>query len=263
MKIGVYGNPYRDIKEAISRIVEVFKEVYISRDIGGDYDNEYINENCDFIISVGGDGTLLRCAKKFKKPIIGIKVGKLGFLTFFDIEDLEDIKNALFSGRYILEERDRLKIHLNGIELDSALNDFSINTISGRGLDILVKSENSIITSFYGDGIIISSASGSTAYNLSAGGPILHPLVKAYILTPICPHNLSARPIVLPKEIVLTIDIKSKFGSWRINSDGELIKECKGELSFKVELSDEKTTLIRLENTKSFFEILRKKLNFS
>lgn len=263
MKIGVYGNPYRDISEAISRIVEIFQEVYISKDIGGNYTNEFINENCDVIISIGGDGTLLRCAKKFKKPIIGIKVGKLGFLTFFGLEDLENIKNALLSGKYLLEERDRLKIYLNGIELDSALNDFSVNTISGRGLDIVVKSNNSIITSFYGDGIIISSASGSTAYNLSAGGPILHPLVKAYILTPICPHNLSARPIVLPKEVILTITIKSKFGSWRINSDGELIKKCEGELSFSVELSNEKTILIKLENTASFFEILRKKLNFS
>jgi len=262
VKIGVYGNPLYNLETAIEKIKKTFDEVYISKHIGGEYDDNFLNSNCEIIISLGGDGTLLRCAKRFKKPIIGIKIGKLGFLTFFDIDDIENIKNALLSGNYYLDRRDRLKIYINGIEVDSALNDFSVNTISGRGLDIVVKTGNSIITSFYGDGIIISSPSGSTAYNLSAGGPILHPSVKAYILTPICPHNLSARPIVLPKEVIITVVVKPKMGKWRINSDGELLKECEGSLSFNVELSDEKTSLIKLNNYDDFFDILRKKLNW-
>jgi NAD+ kinase len=262
LKVGVFGNPFYDLSQAIEKIKSIFNDVYISKHIGGEWDDEQINEICDIVISLGGDGTLLRCAKKFKKPIIGIKIGKLGFLTFFDISQIEDIKKALLDGNYYLDRRDRLKIYIKGIEVDSALNDFSVNSISGRGLDINVKFGNSTITSFYGDGIIISSPSGSTAYNLSAGGPIVHPSVKAFIITPICPHNLSARPIVLPKEMIISISVKPKFGKWRITSDGELLKECEGELSFSVELSDEKTSLIKLSNTDDFFDILRKKLNW-
>ncbi|MEO0150818.1 MAG: NAD(+)/NADH kinase [candidate division WOR-3 bacterium] len=262
MKVGVFGNSSYNLSSAIERIKSVFKEVYISESIGGIYSDKELNEICDVIISLGGDGTLLRCAKKFKKPIIGIKFGKLGFLTFFDIDDIELIKDALLSGNYYLDRRDRLKLYIDGIEVDSALNDFSVNTISGRVVEIIIKTRNSIITSFYGDGVIISSPSGSTAYNLSAGGPILHPSVKAYIITPICPHNLSARPIVLPKEIIINITVKPKLGKWRINSDGELLKECEGALSFDVELSDEKTSLIKLNKTEDFFDILRKKLNW-
>ncbi len=263
MKIGVFGNPVYDLKYAIERISKTFDKVYVSEIIGGNYSDEDINNLCDVVISLGGDGTLLKCAKKFKKPIIGIKIGKLGFLTFFDIEDVIKIKQALISGDYYLDRRDRLKIYIDGIEFDSALNDFSVNTISGRGIDIVVRTkENVIITSFYGDGIIISSPSGSTAYNLSAGGPILHPSVKAYIITPICPHNLSARPIVLPKEVIISISVRPKFGKLRISSDGDIIKECEGEFNFDVELSDEKTSLIKLNSSEDFFDILRKKLNW-
>ncbi|MEO0202988.1 MAG: NAD(+)/NADH kinase [candidate division WOR-3 bacterium] len=262
MKVGVFGNINYDLKEAIEKVKNVFKEVYISRSINGDYSDEELNEICDVIISLGGDGTLLRCSKKFKKPIIGIKLGKLGFLTFFSIDEIEDIKNALLNGIYYLDRRDRLKLYIDGIEVDSALNDFSVNTVSGKGIEITIKTRNSVITSFYGDGVIISSPSGSTAYNLSANGPILHPSVKAYIITPICPHNLSARPIVLPKEIIINVSVKPKVGKWHINSDGELLRECEGSLNFDVELSDEKTSLVKLYSTKDFFDILREKLNW-
>lgn len=262
MRVGVYGNPFYNLNKAIEIIKSIFVDIYISKHIGGEWTDEQINEICDVVISLGGDGTLLKCAKRFRKPIIGIKIGKLGFLTFFDISQIEDIKRALINGNYYLDRRDRLKIYINGIEVDSALNDFSVNSVSGRGLDIIVKFGNSIITSFYGDGIIVSSPSGSTAYNLSAGGPIVHPSVKAFIITPICPHNLSARPIVLPKEMIINISVKPKFGKWRISSDGELLKECESELTFSVELSDEKTSLIKLSETDDFFDILRKKLNW-
>jgi NAD+ kinase len=264
LKIGVVGNPKnKNLKKALKSIKDVFgDEVMISKDIGGNFNDEEINKQASVVISLGGDGTLLKTAKRFRKPIIGVNLGKLGFMTYFDISDLNRIKDALEKEHYFLEMRERLKIYINGIEYDSALNDFTVNSLSGRGLEIIVKTSKSIITLFYGDGIIISSPSGSTAYNLSAGGPIVHPSVKAYIITPICPHNLSARPIVLPKEIIINIQVKPKSGKWRISSDGEIIKECDSEMSFSIELSDEKTSLINLKDMSDFFHILRKKLNW-
>ncbi len=264
VKVGVFGNVDAEgLEDALRKIRHLWGEdALICREIGGPYDESYINRNARFVISLGGDGTLLKAVAKFSKPLVGVNLGKLGFLTYFQVDDLPVIKIALEEKKYYLDRRERLRLWYAGKPY-FALNDFYVNPVSGTALNITVRRKETLITHFYGDGIIISSPTGSTAYNLSAGGPIMHPRVKAFILTPICPHNLSARPLVLPKGELIEVEITPRGdGRWILSGDGMKLMEFDGPASFKVELSDRRASLVRLDTTKDFFDILREKLNW-
>jgi len=264
IKVGVFGR--RDIKgfqEALEKVIELWGDnALLCSEIGGPYDADYINRNAKFVISLGGDGTLLKAVARFNKPLIGVNLGKLGFLTYFRVEDLPLVKAAIEEKRYFLDRREKLRLWY-GDKIFYALNDFYVNPVSGTALDITVRRSKSLITHFYGDGVIISSPTGSTAYNLSAGGPIMHPRVKAFILTPICPHNLSARPLVLPKGEIIEVRVEPRAqGKWNLSGDGTTLIEFDRADSFMVELSDKRASLVRIDITKDFFEILREKLHW-
>ena len=264
VKVGVFGNVKAEgLQEALKKIQRLWGEnALICKEIGGPYDQSYVNRHAQFIISLGGDGTLLKAVARFSKPLIGVNLGKLGFLTYFQVEDLPLIKIALEEKKYYLDRREKLRLWYKE-KTYYALNDFYVNPVSGTALNITVKRKETLITHFYGDGIIISSPTGSTAYNLSAGGPIMHPRVKAFILTPICPHNLSARPLVLPKGEVIEVEVAPRGdGRWILSGDGMKLMEFDRADSFRVELSDRRASLVRLDITKDFFDILREKLNW-
>ncbi len=264
VKVGVFGNVHAEgFQEALKKIRHLWGEnALLCKEIGGPYDQSYINRNAQFIISLGGDGTLLKAVARFTKPLIGVNLGKLGFLTYFQVEDLPIIKIALEEKKYYLDRREKLRLWYRD-KTYYALNDFYVNPVSGTALNITVRRKETLITHFYGDGIIISSPTGSTAYNLSAGGPIVHPRVKAFILTPLCPHNLSARPLVLPKGELIEVEVVPRgTGKWILSGDGMKLMEFDGPDSFKVELSDRRASLVRLDITKDFFDILREKLNW-
>ncbi len=263
MRLGVFGNPkHEGIEQAISVIRNSWKDVLLSKHLGGDYEDTELDELADFIVSLGGDGTFLKATKLYSKPLIGVNLGKLGFLTYFDVKDIPHVIDALRKGRYILEERRKLELEWKGKSF-LALNDFYVNTIRGVALNVEVSEDGQLITKFYGDGIVISSPTGSTAYNLSAGGPIIHPQTHVFVITPICPHNLTARPIVMPDSMKIDVSVDARGDAmWRICGDGMDIAKGSENLRFKVHLSSRKVLLVRLENTRSFFSILRRKLQW-
>ena len=184
-----------------------------------------INE-CDMLIVLGGDGTILWTCNQFLNPppILGVNLGDVGFLSETDINNFEQAIRKIYKGEFSLEKRAKLTADFNGQEI-SALNEISIlKTNSAQSISITAFAYNSKILSYKCDGIIISSPTGSTAYSLSAGGPILFPQVEAMVITPVCAHSCCARPIVLPSsaEIILTLDNASSLPA-QICADGKII----------------------------------------
>ncbi|MDY6935086.1 MAG: NAD(+)/NADH kinase [Spirochaetota bacterium] len=231
---------------------------------------EFINLP-DIVIVVGGDGTILGTTRLFADtniPIFGINKGRLGFLTEFMPEEALLYLKKIIKGNYQKEERAMLEaVHLrDDIELNkiSFLNDavLSRNSIS-RLLKIHLELNNDFLTCYSGDGLIVSTATGSTAYSLSAGGPIIEPSIKGvYIINPICPHTLSIRPMIIPSDMILKTSIESELNNLLLTIDGqEAIQiECGDKILFRG--SDKRISLITHPNRK-YCNILRQKLGWS
>lgn len=223
----------------------------------------------DAIISLGGDGTFLSVAHMSRfseKPIIGVNLGGLGFLTDIGIDDLEKNLLKIRHGNYRTINRMVLDVnlHRNGKTLHSfhALNDVFINRVNIPKLtSISAWYGSDFITDFFADGIIVATPNGSTAYSLSAGGPIVEPTVKALLLTPICPHSLAERPVILPtgKEITLVINEKNPdlllsvdgLHSVQLHSHDRIIISCGKEAGNLIQLAEQ-----------SYFSLLRHKLDW-
>lgn len=191
-------------------------------------DKETVFQNSDLIISLGGDGTLIGVCRQVnpKIPIFGVNLGRLGFITEFSkcdfYEKLSEVLNGKFETTkkqlYHIEIQQRGTTREKGIFLNDAV--FNKNDIA-RMFTLSLEASNEHVFNLTGDGLIISSTVGSTAYSLAAGGPIVHPEVKAYILTPICPHSLTHRPLVIPDSKQLTIQLLENTNSVTITLDGQ------------------------------------------
>ncbi len=227
--------------------------------------------NADVLVVLGGDGTILRAIRMSvprKIPVLGVHMGYLGFLTEVTegevIQSLEDMK----AGRYILDERTMLVVKLLRGEQEIAsqhvLNDMVINKGAlARIIDIEVWTSDTFITDYWADGLIVSTPTGSTAYNLAAGGPIVHPHVSAIVLNPICPHVLSNRSIVLPDSQEVIIVVKSGKASDNIylTLDGQKGYPLLADDRIKVKRGSMKAVLVRFPQ-RNYFEILRSKLKW-
>lgn len=218
----------------------------------------------DFVVVIGGDGTLLRASKKIiysNAVVMAINAGALGFLTEIKASEAFETFDMYLKGEYKIEERSFLKVVYQGKSYD-ALNEVMISKggVMEKILKVSVDSENGYINDYKADGLIVSTPTGSTAYSLSAGGPIVMPTLKAMILTPIAPHNLTNRPIVLDGNEKIYIELKD-------NREGYLVidGEGSGKLSVgdKVEISysDFKLKLI-LPKGRNYYNILREKLKW-
>lgn len=176
---------------------------------------EELGERCDLIIVLGGDGTMLSVARslsRFGKPVVGVNAGRLGFITDLCQEDVDTRLPEMLAGQSICDERPLLEgiVLRNGKEIyrQLAVNDIGISHGRAGGMvDFLVYVNNQQMACQSADGIICSTATGSTAYSLAAGGPILHPLLEGMILVPVAPHTLSNRPIVLPLKSQIQIEL--------------------------------------------------------
>jgi NAD+ kinase len=215
----------------------------------------------DVIITIGGDGTFLRTARIYRmKPIMGINVGTFGFLTTYNQDNLELGLKNLLSGNWKSEERTTLKALLEGKTI-MALNDITINvTGSSRMLSFDVKVNGQNLFDFRGDGLIVSTPTGSTAYNLSAGGPILYPTMEAFVITPICPHKLSLRPVVVPSESQIEVRVSSRTEDMILSADGQEIVSLKSETSVFLTRNDFNVKIVKTPDLPEYFEILKKKL---
>ncbi|WP_457560141.1 NAD(+)/NADH kinase [Caminibacter sp.] len=217
-------------------------------------------KKADFLVALGGDGTLIsvsRRAYKYDKPILGINAGNLGFLTDINPENIEDFLDKFLRGEYRIDERMVMEIEYESNFL-YAFNDAVITKdIISSMINIKVDTNESFLNTYRGDGLIIATPTGSTAYNLSAGGPIVYPLTEGFILTPICPHSLTQRPLILPSNFILEVEVKEKFGKLII--DGQEIYDLKGKI--KIKKAKKPAKLIhRIE--RNYFEVLREKLNW-
>lgn len=217
--------------------------------------------SADFIIVLGGDGTMLRAAKMSNSPILGINLGNLGYLTDVSIDSAFKSIDKIFENKFLTEKRMMLRCDvLNKSYI--ALNDIVIyRGLSPRLIKSTIHINGEFMAKIRADGIIISSPTGSTAYNLSSNGPILKPDAQMIVITPISPHSLSSRPAVISHTDEISIDFDNSEG-FSIALDGEAIPmdSTKKRIELKIK-KDKKIANIIKTNHLSFYEILRKKMN--
>ena len=230
-----------------------------------------IPEETQCILVIGGDGTILAAARMLvgsNIPLLGINLGTLGFLADVNLADLSKTLDLLLQDQYQVENRIMLtaEVYKQGKKAATyiALNDFNINRFgASRVIGLKVGINGSVIDRYRADGVIVCTPTGSTGYNLSAGGPIINPTCKNFVITPICPHSLTARSIVLAKEDIVTVEVEQI----RSNIKEEAIISCDGRegLSLfpgdqvKIYKSQEVTPFIKATEV-SFVQILKEKL---
>ncbi len=217
-------------------------------------------KDASVLIVIGGDGTLLKCARQASEkdiPVFGFNLGRLGFLAQADLKEEDSILDKLRNGEFRIEERLMLK-DLNG---NIALNDFVVKNIEcSKTSDIELKINGKQVCSYLADGLIISTPTGSTAYNLSAGGAVIAPEIECITIVPICAHTLSARPLVVSADDTLEIHIKSA-DEFQMISDGQPVK-IKSATSI-IKKHDKKAKLLLLNSkNKGFYDVLRTKLHW-
>lgn len=185
-----------------------------------------LQEKANFLFSIGGDGTLLSSVSLVKNtqiPIVGVNIGRLGFLSSISVNEISKALDSIIKGEYYLDKRSLLEIRssmgkfVNG---SFALNDVTISkTDSSSMIAVDVEVNGSYFSTYWADGIIISTPTGSTAYNLSCGGPVISPQCNVFIITPIAPHNLNVRPIVIDDQSQIQIKIRSRSGKFMLSVD--------------------------------------------
>ncbi len=185
--------------------------------LGRDFDT--LCKESDVLVSIGGDGTLLSLARRsypYHKPILGVNAGTLGFLADVNPSEVVSFIDKLYGGEFRIDERMMVEARLQSDEIENPRRFYSLNdiVISRPSISKMVKVDAYIdkkwFNTYYGDGLIISTPTGSTAYNLAAGGPVTFPLTDAFILTPICPHSLTQRPLVIPADFEIEIKTPQK-----------------------------------------------------
>ena len=283
MRIGIHG---RDFQQKSSRFMERVlttlsrykAEIYVSSKFqkhfksSHDYKVKVFEhgdslKNLDFFVSLGGDGTLLDSITyvgKHEVPVLGINTGRLGFLATISREETDHALDSLFKGNYTIDERTMLRLVsdpklFEGIRF--ALNDFTImKKDTSSMITVHVSVDGELLNSYWADGVIVSTPTGSTGYSLSCAGPLVFPESESFIITPVSPHNLGARPIVVSdrSEITFRIEGRSKKFLVSLDSRFETVDE-----SVKLKILKErfKARLIQLPG-QHYFKTLRQKLNW-
>ena len=285
MVYGITGNPTKDalwapLAELLRRLLgddlefwihEPIADGLIERDlidaaVCREHTVSNIAEAGDLVLSFGGDGTLLRTAHLTgpnDTPLLGVNIGRLGFLADIEIEQIHDAIDALEAGDYRVEERLVLEAHLashSAFDTEWALNEFVLDRSGAAGLiQIEVAVNDTPLNTYWADGLIIGTPTGSTAYSLSTGGPIIAPGVEAVILTPIAPHTLTVRPIVLPADATITCQVSQNDQPYVFAADGRSTMFDEHGLEFSVERADHTVNLVKLPG-QHFFHTLRSKL---
>lgn len=249
-------------------------EVFVDQDTASrlnirGYDRNDIATYVEVVLVLGGDGTMLsviRLVAPAGIPVLGINLGSLGFLTEVCKEEIYSAVEELLSGGCAQEERLMLKTTLRRggevLEQVSVLNDVVINKGAlARIIDLEVSIDRSYVTTYKADGLIISTPTGSTAYSLSAGGPVLYPTLENIVLTPICSHTLTNRPIVLSDNVAIAIRLMSTSEDVFLTLDGQVGCELKPDDVIEVVKADYKARLL-VAGATGYFDVLRKKLKW-
>lgn len=239
--------------EVKSKLFNILKIAGVNAEI---CDIDSLKSGYDFVFVIGGDGTILKSARfysKYSTPIFGVNLGRLGFLSQSCEADVKKSVRKILNGEYRVQERIMLQ---SGSYM--ALNDFVIKGSStGRTSRFLVKINNRPVCDYLADGIIVSTPTGSTAYGLSAGGPVLVPDLNAFIIVPICPHTLTARPLVIPDSEEISVSSGECKKDYVISTDGQEFFETAAEIKIK---KSEYSAKLALLDDADFYSILRSKL---
>ena len=277
MKVGIIGKRnntevYNIVRDLVKWLEEKGVEYLVDSELGKSLklDNTVkqadIPKHVELVIVFGGDGTFLSVSKQVNEyniPILGINSGGLGFLTEFTLNELYPIMEKIIEDDYEIEERGMLSasVYKKGKKFGSytVLNDLVINNGKvSRIIDLAIYAEGNLITTFKADGIIFSTPTGSTAYSLSAGGPIAHPTLPVTLITPICPHILTNRPLVVSNEMEITVKVLT-VGSSYLTLDGQ--ETVKVELNDEIKLKKSDSTVKLIKSPfRDYFSILKTKL---
>lgn len=255
-KVGIiYNDEIQGAETLAEEISKKFKDskVYSAQRMRGDI---------SFAIVVGGDGTILKCARKYAKddiPIFGFNLGRLGYLAQAKPEDIDFVAEKIYNREYRIEERLMLECTVGGKTL-IALNDMVVRgSIFSRTSTLELFINDNPTSSYLADGIIISTPTGSTAYSLSAGGPIVAPSIDCIVIIAICPHTLNARPLVIPANEKITIKLCKRCNKFQITADGQQGIKIEKEVTIQRHQKTAKLLLLERE-TEAFYSILRKKM---
>ncbi len=268
-RIIILGNPRKPgVMEALQRVQPWLAErAEVTVDL--EMEQEPGPEEVDFAVVLGGDGSVLRAARRVGcrgVPLLGINVGKFGFLTEGQADELEAILDDVLEGRCELADRMMLQCTLERdgeVLLETvALNDAVISrTALSRIITIDLHVDGELVTTYRADGLIVATPVGSTAHSLAAGGPILYPELEGMVVTPICPHTLSNRPIVLPPGLRLSMAAREFAQPPSMTADGQVSRELQEGDLVRLRRADCPLRLIRTGRN-TFFETLRTKLDW-
>ncbi len=271
-------------KRQANKLAEEIFQWFAHRDLPVYYSNEDPPENVeggipiprremagriDIIFVLGGDGTFLNVARFFagqEIPLLGFNLGRMGFLTEMDSGNLNNILENLLQDKYYIEERMMLEgtVYRDGKKITRVvgLNDIVVSKGAfARVIELTLYISGEIITTYPGDGMVVATPTGSTAYSLSAGGPIISPSVKSLVVTPICPHTLYARSLVVQHDDIIEIEVERADRRIMLTVDGqEGIRLGVGDI-VRLTGAREKTYLVRFEGS-TFYQILRTRLNY-
>lgn len=228
-----------------------------------------IRENADLIVVLGGDGTIISAARLVGSkeiPVLGVNYGGLGYLTEFRIEEMYTAMESIISGDYVTEAHVMLDIELrrgeNKVASGRVLNDAVINkAILARIINIEVHLNGLFVNTFRADGLIVGTPTGSTAYNLSAGGPLIYPSAKAVVITPICPFALTNRPIVVPDDAEIEVTLGADSDGVMLTLDGQVGHKMQVGDRVSIKKSKIVFNMVRPSN-RNYFDVLRNKLKW-
>ncbi|MBF0275736.1 MAG: NAD(+)/NADH kinase, partial [Nitrospinae bacterium] len=279
-KVGIVAKPHmKNAEPVVLGLVRWLKEKEIeplidsnsakAAGIVSDLTKDDLARNSDVIVVLGGDGTLIgmsRCIKDRDVPLFGINLGSLGFLTEFALEEMYPVLSKIIAGDFMTEERIMVEVrvirHDEEVAYFSALNDIVINRGPiARIIHLESWIDAKFVTTYKADGLIISTPTGSTAYSLAAGGPIMFPLLNNLIISPICPFSLTNRPIIIDASSNVEVHLVSSDNGTMLTIDGQDCIELYKHDFIKVRKSERSMQLITTKN-KNFFDILRKKMGW-
>lgn len=283
MKIAIFGQAYKtdslqyivDLLEFLStkqcetllvEEVSVLVQSELSTTVKTFKSSDIEQKDIDYMISVGGDGTMLRAASIIRDsniPVIGINTGRLGFLATIQKENMATAINQLFEGNFHINKRSLLEVSTNkkddGLEIDFALNEVSVsrkNTTTMIMINTYLDEE--FLNSYWADGLIVATPTGSTGYSLSCNGPIVSPEVKAVVLTPISPHNLSQRPLIIKDTMKIKLLVESREDKYLLSMDSRIVS-LETDTEVNIKKADFQLHMIELDK-QSFYKTLREKL---
>lgn len=257
IKIVIYEAFYEHLKEALG--ISFPAETFTTRD--------EITENVEFVFSLGGDGTILDTVSwvgENEIPIVGINMGRLGFLASISLNKITEVVEAIVNGTYVIDKRNMITVEANHSffeESPFALNEFTVQrSDTSSMITVHTYLNGQHLNSYWADGLIISTATGSTGYSLSCGGPIIYPNNENFIITPVAPHNLNVRPLVVSDDVVLSFQIEGRTKKFLATLDSR-VETIDNSFEIAVKKAPFQAHLVRL-NDMNFLNAIKDKLNW-